>query len=153
MAPTLVVEHGPDPHDLALLEERLAEAAIEAVDVGEEREFGIFIRDDDQRVLAGASGSVWGGCCQVHALWVDGSLRGRGLARALMAEAEAEARRQGCRLLMGLTYEALTGDFYDRLGYRTVGSIPDCPRVRRPGGTARICDPTRASPRERRRFA
>ena len=44
-----------------------------------------------------------------------------------MAEAEAEARRQGCRLVMGLTYEALTGDFYDRLGYRTVGSIQDCP--------------------------
>ena len=47
-----------------------------------------------------------------------------------MAEAEAEARRQDCRLVMGLTYEALTADFYDRLGYRTVGSIGNCP-----GGT------------------
>lgn len=93
----------------------------------EEREFGIFVRDDDRRVMAGASGSIWGGCCQIHALWVDDPLRGHGLARALMAEAEAEARRGGCRLVMGLTYDVLTADFYDRIGYRTVGTIEDCP--------------------------
>ena len=44
-----------------------------------------------------------------------------------MAEAEAEAHRRGCRLVMGLTYDVLTADFYDRLGYRTVGVIEDCP--------------------------
>ncbi len=123
----LVVEAEPDPLDLALLEERLAAAAVAAAGVGEEQEFGIFVRDDDGRVVAGASGSIWGGCCQVHAVWVDTPLRGRGLARALMAEAEAEARRRGCRLVMGLAYEVLTGDFYDKLGYRTVGVIDDCP--------------------------
>ena len=123
----LVVESEPDPLDLALLEERLAAAAVAAAGVGEEQEFGIFVRDDDGQVVAGASGSIWGGCCQVHAVWVDDRLRGRGLARALMAEAEAEARRRGCRLLMGLTYEVLTADFYDRLGYRTVGVLDDCP--------------------------
>ena len=63
----------------------------------------------------------------MHAVWVDDPLRGRGLARALMAEAEAEARRRGCRLVMGLTYEVLTADFYDRLGYRIIGVIDDCP--------------------------
>lgn len=126
----LVVEIRPDVHDLAFLEERLAEAAIAAVGIGEEHEFGIFVRSDDGdegRIQAGVFGSVWGGCCQVHALWVDEPLRGSGLARALMAGAEDEARRQGCRLLMGLTYAALTGDFYDRLGYRIVGALENCP--------------------------
>jgi GNAT superfamily N-acetyltransferase len=123
----IVVENEPDPRDLALLEERLAAAAVAAVGVGEEQDFGIFARDDHQRVIAGVSGTIWGGCCQVHVLWVDDALRGRGLARALMAEAEAEARRRGCRLVMGLTYDVLTADFYDRLGYRTVGVIEECP--------------------------
>lgn len=123
----LVVETQPDPLDLAFLEERLADAAVEAAGVGEVHEFGIFVRDDDGHVVAGASGSFWGGCCQVHVVWVDGHLRGHGLARALMAEAEAVARRHGCRLLMGLTYECLTADFYDRLGYRTVGVLDNCP--------------------------
>ena len=123
----LVVEDEPDPAELALLEERLAEAAVVAAGAGLEREFGIFVRDESGQVVAGASGSTWGGCCQVHAVWVDDPLRGRGPARALMAEAEAEARRRGCRLVMGLTYEVLTADFYDRLGYRIIGVIDDCP--------------------------
>ncbi len=123
----LVVENEPDPLDLAVLEERLAAAAVAAVGVGEEQDFGIFVRDDDGQILAGVCGTIWGGCCQVHALWVDDALRGRGLARALMAEAEDEARRRGCRLVMGLTYDVLIADFYDRLGYRTVGFIEDCP--------------------------
>jgi GNAT superfamily N-acetyltransferase len=122
----LVVECEPDPRDLALLEDRLAAAAVAAVGAGDEQEFGIFVRDNGH-VIAGASGSTWGGCCQVHAVWVDPSIRGLGIARGLMAEAEAEARRRGCRLVMGLTYDILTGDFYDRLGYRIVGAIDDCP--------------------------
>ena len=28
---------------------------------------------------------------------------------------------------MGFTYDVLIGDFYDRLGYRTVGVLEDCP--------------------------
>ena len=123
----LTVEDEPDAAELAVLEERLAEAAVAAAGVGAEREFGIFVRDDSGQVVAGASGSTWGGCCQVHAVWVDDPLRGRGLARALMAATEAEARRRGCRLVMGLTYEVLTADFYDRLGYRIIGVIDDCP--------------------------
>ena len=43
----LVIEDEPDPLDLALLEERLAAAAVASVGVGEEREFGIFARDDE----------------------------------------------------------------------------------------------------------
>jgi len=98
-----------------------------AVGAGEEEEFGIFVRDDAGRIVAGASGSIWGGCCQIHTLWVDGPHRGHGLATQLMTEAEATARRRGCRLVMGLTYDVLTSGFYDRLGYRTVGTIEDCP--------------------------
>ena len=126
----LVVENDPDPRDLGLLEEKLAAAAVAAVGAGAEEEFGIFVRDGAGRIVAGASGSVWGGCCQMHTLWVDGPQRGHGLATELMTKAEAVARRRGCRLIMGLTYDVLTLGFYDRLGYRTVGIIEDCP-----GGT------------------
>ena len=123
----LIVEDDPDPRDLALLEEKLAVAAVAAVGAGEEEEFGIFVRDGADRIVAGASASVWGECCQIHTLWVDSPQRGHGLATELIAQAEATARRRGCRLVMGLTYDVLTKGFYDRLGYRTVGIIEDCP--------------------------
>ena len=123
----LVVEDDPDPRDLAVLEDQLAAAAVAAVGAGDEEEFGIFVRDDAGRIVAGASGSIPPRCCQIHTLWVDGPHRGHGLATQLMTEAEATARRRGCRLVMGLTYDVLTSGFYDRLGYRTVGMIEDCP--------------------------
>ena len=120
------IESEPDPLDLAFLEERMAEAAVAAAGVGAEQEFAVLVRDEE-RVVAGASGIIWGGGCQVHVVWVEEQLRRHGLARELMSEVEQEAKRRGCRLVMGLTYDVLTGDYYDRLGYRTVGVIEDCP--------------------------
>jgi GNAT superfamily N-acetyltransferase len=123
----LVVEHSPDPADLALLVVRWAAAATAAAGVGEEEEFGIFVRDVDGRILAGISGIVWGGCCQLQAMWVDEAHRRRGLARALMSAAEEEARRRGCTLVELHAYDLLVFGLYDRLGYETVGVIEGCP--------------------------
>ena len=125
--PELVVEDSPDAADLALLEEQLAAAAIAAAGLGEEREFGIFARDDDGRVVAGISAIVWGGYCELQAMWVEESLRNRGLARALVAGAEAEARRRGCALVVFHAYDLLARGLYERLGYETVGVIENCP--------------------------
>ncbi len=122
----LVIEDSPDPADLAFLEERVAAAANAALGSDDYREFGIFVRDGDQ-VLAGISGIVWGGYCELQAMWVDESLRGRGLGRALMAEAEAEARRRGCALIVFQAYDLLAEGFHERLGYETAGVIEGCP--------------------------
>ena len=62
----LVVEDSPDPADLALLEDQVAAAAIVAAGLGDDQEFGIFIRDDDGRIVAGISGIVWAGCCELQ---------------------------------------------------------------------------------------
>ncbi len=83
--PELVVEDSPDAGDLALLEEQVAAAATAAAGLGDEQEFGIFGRDDDGRVVAGISAIVWGGYCELQAMWVEASLRNRGLAHALFA--------------------------------------------------------------------
>jgi GNAT superfamily N-acetyltransferase len=96
--------------DLALLEEHVAPAAAAAAGVGVSRDSGSFLRDDYGRVLAGISGIVWGGYCEVQAMRVDESLRGRGLARALVAGAEHEARRRGCALVVFHAYDLLALD-------------------------------------------
>jgi GNAT superfamily N-acetyltransferase len=123
----LIVEDSPDPADLALLEEQVAAAARAAAGVGEEREFGIFVRNCDGRVQAGISGMVWGGYCELHAMWVEESLRGRGLGRALVERAEAAARERGCALVVFFAYDLLAADLYERLGYETVAVIEGCP--------------------------
>ena len=123
----LVVEDSPELADLAVLEERVTAAAVAAADMGEVRTFGIFVRDDRRRILAGISGMTWGGCCELHAMWVDERFRGRGLARMLMARAESVAKLRGCALVEFFAYDLLVAGLYERLGYRAVGVIEDCP--------------------------
>src|SRR5438093_1481224 len=81
----------PDPCDLATLEERVADAAMAVAGVDEEQEFAIFLRGDAGEILAGISGMVLGGGCELQAMWVDESLRRRCIAGALLTAAEAEA--------------------------------------------------------------
>jgi GNAT superfamily N-acetyltransferase len=123
----LAVEDTPDPADLALLEEHVEAAAVAAAGMGAPREFGVFLRDTGGGVLAGVSAVAWGGCCELQALWVDEALRGRGLARALLAGAETEARRRGCARVMLVAYDLLTAGLYEHLGYETAGVIEGCP--------------------------
>jgi len=125
--PRLVVEDPPDPADLALLEERVAAAATAAARADEEREFAVLVRDEAGRVRAGISAIAWGGCCELQAMWVDEPLRRRGLARALMAAAEGEARRCGCALVVFHAYDLIAPAFYERFGYETVGVVEGCP--------------------------
>lgn len=123
----LVVDDSPEPADLALLEERVASAAFAAAGLGEDEPFGIFVRDDDDRIVAGVSGMTWGGCCELHALWVDEPLRGRGLGRSLMFGAESVARQRGCNLMQFFAYDLLAAGFHERLGYETIGVVEGCP--------------------------
>ena len=120
---TFSVESSPDPSDLALLEAKVAEAAAAAVGAADEEELAVFLRRPDGAVAAGIYGVVAGNCLELQAMWVDEGLRGRGLARVLMAGAEHEARRRGCRMVMFLAYDVTTGRLYERLGYRTAGVI------------------------------
>ena len=78
-------------------------------------------------MVAGISGSTWGSSCELHALWVDEPLRDLGLARALLREAETEARRRGCTLVAFLAYDLLTAGLYERLGYETAGVVEGFP--------------------------
>ena len=125
--PDLVVEDSPAAADLALLEAHVAAAAAAAAGLGEEQEFAIFARQDDRRIVAGIAGIVWGGYCELQAMWVEEPLRGRGLARMLMAGAENEARRRGCTLVVFHAYDLLARGLYERLGDDTVGVIENCP--------------------------
>ena len=123
----LVVEDAPDAADLAWLEEKVAAAAAAAAGDELEQELAVFVRGDQGALLGGICGITWGGYCELHAMWVDESVRGRGLARRLLAAAEDESRRRGCAMVLFMAYDLLVPNLYERLGYETVAVVEDCP--------------------------
>jgi ribosomal protein S18 acetylase RimI-like enzyme len=64
---------------------------------------------------------------EIQKVMVLPSQRRRGIAAALLAEAEASSRKRGIRILHLDTSDGRGGarDFYEALGYSYVGGIPD----------------------------
>ena len=120
------VEDHPDPADLEVLETQIRCEASAAMGLGDEADLAIFVRDAG-RIVAGISGWTWGDCCELQSLWVEPSLRGRGLATQLLAAAEAEAAARGCLQTVHFTYAFQARALYERNGYELVGCVQDFP--------------------------
>ena len=123
------VEHHPDPRDLEFLETQIRREASAAMELAEEVDLAIFVREAGE-IVAGVSGWTWGDCCELQSLWVKPGLRGRGLrglGSQLMAAAETAAAARGCTQALHFTYGFQAPKLYERIGYNLVGRVKDFP--------------------------
>jgi ribosomal protein S18 acetylase RimI-like enzyme len=118
----------PSSADIAFLEDQLYEFNASATGIADGRSLGVFLRDESEQIVAGAAGHTWGQTCELRQVWVRAAARGAGLGRRLMAQAEAEAVRRGCRQLVLTTHSFQAPDFYRKLGFEVVSELPDYPR-------------------------
>jgi N-acetylglutamate synthase-like GNAT family acetyltransferase len=115
-------------HDLdaAAIEQRLYEFNMDATGYRDGLDLG-FVVEAAGDVVAAAAGYTWGGICEVKTLWVHAEHRRAGLGSTLMAQAIEEARNRGCRLMFLTTYDFQAPDFYERLGFECIATVPDKP--------------------------
>jgi ribosomal protein S18 acetylase RimI-like enzyme len=118
----------PSSADIEFLEDRLYEFNAGTTGIADGRLLGVFLRDESKNIVAGAAGHTWGKTCELRQVWVAAHLRGRGFGRHLLAEAEAEAVRRGCRQLVLSTHSFQAPEFYRKLGFEVVSEVPDYPR-------------------------
>lgn len=123
----LMVENEPAQADLDALEDILIAFNYQATGYTDGQRLAIFLRDPSGQLQAGLAGFTWGGYGMVQWLWVREDLRGQGVGSALLARAEAEAARRGCRVMNLDTHSFQAPGFYQKLGYRVTGVSPDSP--------------------------
>jgi GNAT superfamily N-acetyltransferase len=85
------------------------------------------LRSERGEVLGGLLGMIWGGWLQINILWVAEAFRGGGFGGSLLAEAESYALERGCAGVFLDTFSFQARPFYERNGYTTFASLPDCP--------------------------
>lgn len=88
---------------------------------------GCFARDETGRIVAGAHGKMMWGWLYTERLWVDESLRGKGIGSEVLARLERMALAEGIhRFHVGTTsFQAL--DFYIKQGYEVFAQLEDHP--------------------------
>ena len=82
---------------------------------------------ESDEIVGGLYGSTAYSHLWIDVLFVPESMRGFGIGRKLMTEAEAEAVRRGCRAAVLDTFSFQARGFYERLGYSVFGMLSDCP--------------------------
>jgi GNAT superfamily N-acetyltransferase len=89
------------------------------------RQIAILLRDGGE-----TRGGLWAkasfGWLYVELLVVPEAARGEGLGAGMMARAEDEARKLGCRGVWVDCFGPMRG-FYEKQGYEAFGAIPDHP--------------------------
>jgi GNAT superfamily N-acetyltransferase len=88
----------------------------------------ICARDEKGRIRGGLILESYWKETYVELLWLSEKMRGNGVGSALIREAERQARRRGSVLIHLNTYSFQAPRFYEKLGFRRIGSMRGSPK-------------------------
>ena len=123
----LSFEANPQPADIDALSNALSAFNVETVGIDDYQPLAFFLRDTSGAVVGGITGATVWGWFEIGVLWVREDVRGRGFGGQLLAAAEAEATRRGCRHAVLDTFAFQAPDFYKARGYEVFGTLLDFP--------------------------
>ena len=113
--------------DVRFLRDQINEFNFTATDIYDGRGLSIFVRDEQDQILAGIDGWTWGQCLYIQYLWVREDLRGKGFGKKLLLAAEKEATARGCSQSILDSHSFQAPGFYQKFGYEVIGAVNDYP--------------------------
>jgi GNAT superfamily N-acetyltransferase len=87
----------------------------------------IFLHDKENKVVGGIAADLFGDWAYISLLWVEESLRNKGLGSELLCRLESEAIQMGCTNAHLDTYSFEAKPFYEKAGYKVFGKLDDYP--------------------------
>ena len=90
--------------------------------------FVVFAKDNNGKVVGGIRACAFWNYCIIELLWLSEKTRGLGIGRKLMKAAEEFALEKGFNYVRTETLSFQARPFYEKLGYRVFGELPDHPK-------------------------
>jgi GNAT superfamily N-acetyltransferase len=87
----------------------------------------IVLKSPAGEVMGGLIGDTYYDWLNISLMFVKEELRGQGYGERLLSRAEEEARSRGVKNVFLDTFSFQAPGFYQKLGYRTFGELPDFP--------------------------
>ena len=132
--PSLTVIDAHDPEAEAAIGSGLRRFNEAQTGIHDSRPLTVVVRDAaTNRALGGLTGRTSLGVLFIDLFFLPERLRGGGLGGRILRLAEDEGRRRGCRTAVLYTLSFQAPGFYERHGYRVLGTV-DC----NPPGTRRV---------------
>jgi GNAT superfamily N-acetyltransferase len=91
------------------------------------QELAVVLRDEQGQLAGGLLADTFWRWLHVNTLWIREDLRSSGYGRKLLAIAEQEAIRRGCRHSQLETHDFQALGFYQKLGYILFAQLDDFP--------------------------
>ncbi|NRD75450.1 GNAT family N-acetyltransferase [Shewanella sp. VB17] len=88
----------------------------------------VVAHDENGKLIGGVAGQTIFNHYLISVVWVDKKVRGTGLGRRLMEQAEVEAKKRGCMSAELDTLSFQAPGFYAKLGYEVVGKVEGIPK-------------------------
>ena len=125
---TLELKDPPAADDFRVVLDGLLAFNREATGDEHSRSVAYFLRDQSGQIVGGVQGSLWGRAAHIDALWVDEKYRAQGHGSKLMKAIEDYAVADGHPLVYLETASFQALPFYEGLGYRVFGELPEISR-------------------------
>jgi GNAT superfamily N-acetyltransferase len=134
MQPVLTVSSVAEPEAQKIIGEGLNAYNDAIVGYADRVPLTVIVRDGDSgELLGGICGRTSLGLMFIDTVYLPESLRGQDVGTRMLAMAEEEGRRRGCKSGVLYTISFQAPRFYERLGWRVFGEVP-CD----PPGTSRV---------------
>ncbi len=118
----VIVDHNPKQSDNEVVKDGLINS-YEAQFGERDKEFSIFLKSDSEKVFGGLQAIFDSEAIYIEALWVEENLRKQGYGKQLLAAAEREAIKNGCRFSLVDTWDFQAEEFYLKNGYEKIGEL------------------------------
>lgn len=116
-----------DEGDINEIHEMLKEYNLSHREASQNVPIGVFLEDKNNKKSAGLTGETFGNWLCIRFLFVGEALRGKGIGSGLLATAEKEAVRRGCKYAFVDTFSFQAPEFYEKHGYQKAFVLEEYP--------------------------
>lgn len=124
---TLSLTNQPIPANRDFIKAGLYQFNLARSEPDQYQPLDIYLHDEERHLMGGLIGGTYWGWLLVEIFWLAEDARGLGWGKRIMALAEEEALRRGCKHAHLDTIEFQAPAFYESLGYRQWGVLEDLP--------------------------
>ena len=113
----ICIENTPADSDYDEVSEKLFEYNCEKSGVNDFKRFGVYLRNEDNKIIGGLNGWTRWEWAHIENLWIEESYRNQGFGKILLKFAEEISTSRNCKFIDLDTYSFQAPNFYKMNGY------------------------------------